>query len=1593
MDPTRDTTSDRTSSTNDSSRTMTSQRSRTRTYDSEGSALKYWIDQLQELCTGPTYVEAICQVTGTLRHTTQLFFDSRQRHLDSMPEEERDAAIIEFDELIDKLKTIQRQAHHLLAAAEIPSSAEITQPTATKNNNPKTNSTRPIPKLPTFDGDILQFKAFWDQFNAAVHRRDDLEDVTKFVHLRSCLAGPALHAISDVTTAAENYPAVVQLLHDRFYRVSDVLDVHILKIFSVTKEASKGKEGLLALHEKLNGHLLELRAIGTDLDTTVCGFRMALPQLVAQLPKNIQFRWKDQCGKLTEEPTSHTFLDSLAEQARCAVDPAQSTQGERISSPTHKHTLSENRRKRPRSQRQTIGAFHTSLHPICSVCQGKYCVTVCPRFLNQQQLERKATAVRFGLCFICLSQGHTSQRCMMRQRGWRTHHLLTETAPNRRTPQPKPSDTSITPPAKKTRSEPSEETSTRLLLANTRGSARIRGAETTLVTEEVARALNLVGTSETVTVKGIGGIQCAPTVARRSIEALTLPRICDDIHSVPVRCDEWKHLQHLQLPEEEDEKLPIHVLIGVDSYGQFLGEKILRGNPTDPVAIETTLGWVVFGPVNPPRPHGTDTEKFLGTRIHRHPAPRRQNGSRRVQLPDNYTLAECRLRSVERSLMKDPVKQREYSAVINEYLRQGWAEEVTTQTGQPGKSWYLPHHAVYKNTDGQLKSWIVFDGSAKYAGVSLNDNLETGPNLQTDLVGILLRFRQYRIAVQADIEKMYLQVGLRIDDRDACRFLWRDCKTDTPPRRYRLTRVCFGLACSPYLALNVLKAHAELNPGENNQTVKLALSNMYVDDLVVSCDGEAEVRDLIHRVPVFLRKGGFHLKRWTCNQAALLDTLPREEVSEHGKRELGKTLGIYWGKDEDTLTFQPPANSTARFHHTKRQMLSLAARMYDPLGYIAPFTGQIKVLPQSLWTAGIDWDTPLSPGVERRWRDWMEQLEMLPKIRIPRAWIPYPVNLVRRIELHIFGDASQTAYAACAYIRVEPMDLVISKNRVAPLKQISLPRLELMAALLCARLKGYLEKELTLPIQETFCWSDSRVALAWIKECWRNCPTKENPADIPNRGCSLETLINSALWWHGPQWLIQSRENWPEETEATTDDHQHVVAEQRAVNRYETLIRVTAYCLRFARNCQSPAGERTTDVNLSVKELWNAETIWLREIQVTEFGTKPNSSERAIYSASRIQAPNHPAKQSPGRRTANQGPSRQAEACWCQSNIGSHQNKILHHQSQKRSKEDNPFIPADRVTESPPFSHTGVDFAGPLFVLPEGQGRNARVNKAYVCIFTCMTTRAVHLELLREQTTDNFLQGLRRFISRRGRPRVIQSDKFRSFKLADKFIRCLFRDSDWEKLQRKLNEERIRWKFITPRALRCGGYWERLIQCEYRKTIRGALLKYDELHTVLCEIEARINDRPLVFMGDDIGGEAALTPAHFLIGRELSRLPSVSTGAYRRDDTPSGVNHLIKRWRHQQRLTTQLWKRRKQEYITILATRGRWRKTGQEPKVGDIVLVHEPSTTWIKWPIGRIIEIHPSEDGVIRSATVKTRQGTVTRSARSLRLVEPSGDA
>ncbi|KRY36763.1 hypothetical protein T03_12660 [Trichinella britovi] len=153
-----------------------------------------------------------------------------------------------------------------------------------------------------------------------------------------------------------------------------------------------------------------------------------------------------------------------------------------------------------------------------------------------------------------------------------------------------------------------------------------------------------------------------------------------------------------------------------------------------------------------------------------------------AQLPNNYHQALSRLQQIERSLKNDPHKAAHYERGMREYLEEDFVEEVTDRTGYPGRIWYLPHHAVIREDKTTTKCRIVFEGSAQYGGVTLNQHLDVGPALQNDLVKVLLRFRRFRIGLQADISKMFLQIGLNEQDRDVCRFLWRSRDVQEAPR-------------------------------------------------------------------------------------------------------------------------------------------------------------------------------------------------------------------------------------------------------------------------------------------------------------------------------------------------------------------------------------------------------------------------------------------------------------------------------------------------------------------------------------------------------------------------------------------------------------------------------------------------------------------------------------------------------------------------------------------------------------------------------------------------------------------------------------------
>ncbi|KRZ82896.1 hypothetical protein T08_8621 [Trichinella sp. T8] len=280
---------------------------------------------------------------------------------------------------------------------------------------------------------------------------------------------------------------------------------------------------------------------------------------------------------------------------------------------------------------------------------------------------------------------------------------------------------------------------------------------------------------------------------------------------------------------------------------------------------------------------------------------------------------------------------------------------------------------------------------------------------------------------------------------------------------------------------------------------------------------------------------------------------------------------------------------------------------------------------------------------------------------------------------------------------------------------------------------------------------------------------------------------------------------------------------------------------------------------------------------------------------------------------------------------------------------------ADRIQPTRPFENTDLNLAGPLLT------RNGKtVKKSYILIFTCMTTRAVHLEVVSDMTVDRVMEAIRRFIARHGKPRILQSDNFHSFKQLDQELQLLLDKKMTDCLEKELSAHRIQWKFITERAPWIGGYWERLIRFiknSLHKVLQKTLVDEVGLNTILCDIEARINARPLTYLSKDPKDTEVLTPYHFLTGTNFMDLPE--------------VNPEDEEWVRKLQLL--------QSY-----------ENNEAPQVGDIVLIEECNVPRNKWNLGKITEIYPGKYGIARTAKLRTSIGFIKRPTAKLHLIEPA---
>ena len=311
-------------------------------------------------------------------------------------------------------------------------------------------------------------------------------------------------------------------------------------------------------------------------------------------------------------------------------------------------------------------------------------------------------------------------------------------------------------------------------------------------------------------------------------------------------------------------------------------------------------------------------------------------------------------------------------------------------------------------------------------------------------------------------------------------------------------------------------------------------------------------------------------------------------------------------------------------------------------------------------------------------------------------------------------------------------------------------------------------------------------------------------------------------------------------------------------------------------------------------------------------------------------------------------------------------------------------LPEFRLSQKPAFTYVGVDYAGPLYTK---ESNHSELQKVYVLLFTCCSTRAIHLELATDMSADTFIRCLRRLTARRGTPEIIVSDNAKTFKSAAKVLRKVF---SYPSVKRFIAGRRITWRFNVDRAPWWGGFFERMIQnvkrC-LRKTLRNARLNYDELHTILVEVEGTLNSRPLTYVSSD-DPEEPLTPSHLMYGRRILSLPDV--GASSQDSINQAVSSedLPRRRRYLGLLLQHFWKRWSREYVTELRNLHRQRSRPESRvsiSVGDVVTVFEDNLPQSQWRLGRVEQLIPGADNCVRAAVIKV----ITKSGRPMTVKRP----
>ncbi|XP_050072649.1 uncharacterized protein LOC126560738 [Anopheles maculipalpis] len=954
-----------------------------------------------------------------------------------------------------------------------------------------------LPKieLPTFDGDSTKWLTFRDRFVSMIDSSAEIPPIMKLQYLLSSLKGDAALLFEHTTLVADNYAVTWAALLKRFDNPRMLIRDYLRNIHHLPALKSESVDELAQLVDEFKRNVHGLQKLKEPVDnwdstlTTLMFFKLHPSTMLA---------WEKHSSQAPRDKYKD-LIDFL--QDRIVI--LRSTRKFTQDIETYGRTVAGSEQKvRPRHTAHAATTRHTThgqsnaMQPSCPLgCVETHNLRSCPEFLKEDIEHRRELVTKNRLCYNCLSHNHQVKSCKSVNRcitcNARHHSLLHDNT------RPK-----VSMAANSDQEMVFLETVLLWVVDDhgIRHEARAlldSGSMCNFMSESLARKLLTTRSKVDVSIVGIGQaiqqakgsidaiVQSKSEQVSTPMEFLILNTPSADIPTIPIDITSWK-IPNVTLADPSFH-IPskVDIVIGSDAYWEMhTGRKRGLGKGR-PWFVETSFGWTISGNTSQTSVSSqrscltTVAQESLETIVQRFgetksilegPAlsleeeqcerhytattKRDEQGRYIVSLPRKTNseivlglsrmIADRRLVAVERRLMDNPEMDLEYKKFMSEYESLGHMRKLTEPVDHSIPHYYIPHHAVVKETSTTTKVRVVFDASCNTtSGYSLNDTLLIGPTVQDDLFTIILRFRKHAIALVADVEKMYRQVRHCESDHKLLRIRYRERFTD-PIATYELQTVTYGTASAPFLATRTLQQIAHDQESRYPKAVDPVLHDFYVDDLLTGAADLEEAIEVRNQISQMLDSAGFALKKWASNVPASLRDVPREDLAIQSLHEWKdgqavSTLGLVWEPTNDSFRFKvdlpPPAEVL-----TRSLVLSYTASIFDPLGLLGPTIILAKIFLQRLWSLkhdgkAWDWDRALPGELQEEWRSFHSTLYLLRKLRVPRF---VSQSEAVSLQLHMFADASQNAYGACCYVRAESMgstmvQLLTAKSKVVAL--------------------------------------------------------------------------------------------------------------------------------------------------------------------------------------------------------------------------------------------------------------------------------------------------------------------------------------------------------------------------------------------------------------------------------------------------------------------------------------------------------------------------------------------------------------------------------